>query len=119
MYINNVVLTKALIISRGKGKLSDDASKMLFLIAKNAGIKKIHSYTDQDNYYDCLMGAYLRMLEVWKSYDHKKFDNPFAYFTEIFKRGFSAEYHKVVLKKKNNKDEAVQYIRMEYINEKP
>jgi hypothetical protein len=86
-YLSNKDLYCELIVSKAKGKLTRQAEKMLILLAKNV-IKKMY-YSDYDDRLDCLQTAYLDVFANWYSYDEAKGDNPFAFFTEVIKRGLA------------------------------
>ena len=86
-YLSNKDLYCELIVSKAKGKLTREAEKMLILLTKNV-IKKM-SYRDDNDRLDCLQTAYLDVFANWYSYDDAKGDNPFAFFTEVIKRGLA------------------------------
>ena len=61
-------------------------------------IKKF-SYTNPDDKLDCYQEGVYQLFKNWHTFDELKSDNPFAYFTEIFKRGVAAGFNRVHIKK--------------------
>lgn len=96
-YISNKQFMGEVIISKNIGKRTPDLEKMMFILGKNV-IRKM-SYKDEEQRKDCLMSGILRLLEKWDMFDEEKYDNAFAFYTEIFKRGIAAEFNRL-----NNKD---------------
>jgi hypothetical protein len=103
-YLSNKDLYCELIVSKAKGKLSRSAEKMLILLTKNV-IKKMY-YRETDDKLDCLQSAYLDVFSNWYQFDELKGDNPFAYFTEIIKRGLAKGWN-ATHKKKGDPDAVV------------
>lgn len=93
MYVNNKDLYREIIISKAMGKLTKDAEKMLYLIGKNV-IKKFY-YKDLDDRDDCLQNGMYQVYKNWYQFNEEKTSNAFAYYTEIFKRGFAASWKEV------------------------
>ena len=96
-YLNKIDLTKEIIISQGKGYLTENAKTMLFIMA-NEMIKKFDyynmgTYEAEQNQYDCMMTGFVMMLENWKNYNSHKYLDAFPYFSEILKRGIVRGYN--------------------------
>lgn len=86
-YVKDVDLTYEIIISKGKGYLTQKAHEMLYKIASNMILK--FTYFNEDDKYDCLMSGYIAMLNGWYSFNEKKYDKSFSYYSEICKRGLT------------------------------
>lgn len=97
MYLSNKELYVEIIISKAKGSLTRDAEKMLQLLGKRA-ISNM-SYRDDDDRLDCLQSGLLDMYDNWYNFDEERTRNPFAYFTEVFKRGMAKGWNELVNKK--------------------
>ena len=87
-YVNNRKLYYETIVSKALGKPTADLNHMLMLMAVNS-MKKF-TYYNEDDYNDCYGEAVIHILKNWHMFDPTKSDNPFAYFTEIIKRGATA-----------------------------
>lgn len=87
MYLSNNELYYEIIVSKGRGRLTNKAKKMLELIASKT-IKKMKYYNPDDKF-DCHQTGLLDMFDNWQSFNEEKSRNPFAYYTEIFKRGLA------------------------------
>ena len=82
-----------IIISKAQGKLTREAEKYLNLMGKNI-IKKFY-YSFPDDKQDCYQNGMLQIYKNWYMFDELKGDNPFAYYTEIFKRGVAHGWNEV------------------------
>lgn len=115
-YLEDRELYYELVISKGKGKLTPKAEQMLILIAKNTIRKKDRNYNSIDDKNDCVQQGLLHMFQNWKNFNHKKYDNAFPYFTEIFKRGISDGMNLLTNKKSYN-DDVVKIISIDRSND--
>lgn len=86
-YLNRHEMFEEIMISKKEDKLTRNAEKMLILLADRT-IKKFRYFNPTDGD-DCYQYAVMVMLTNWRNFNPEKSDNPFAYFTEIFKRGCS------------------------------
>ena len=93
IYLSNKELYKELIICKAKGKLSKELTNMFMLIAK--GIIKKRFYNDPDDKYDAYQSALLDMCRFYHNFDEDRFDNAFAYITEIGKRAMAKSWNKM------------------------
>jgi hypothetical protein len=82
-----------IIVSKEMGRLTRDAEKYLNLLGKN--IMKKFYYKDNDDKLDCYQNGMYQIYKNWYLFDELKGDNPFAYYTEIFKRGVAAGWKEV------------------------
>ena len=84
-YLNRIDLLYQIIISKGKGKLTDKAVKQIQLIVEGVASKLYYGYlrnTDKD---DCIQEALLILLDNWYKFDERRYDDAFSYYTEIAK----------------------------------
>lgn len=113
-YLVDRQLFKELIISKGKGKLTPKAARLIILLCDNAWHKFHYRYIYMpENGYDVYMYGLEQVLNKWKLFDHKKYDKCMPYITEIFKRGVVMGFSLIVLKKKNWVDETQSFLRMD------
>lgn len=115
-YLEDRELYYELVISKGKGKLTPKAEQMLILIAMNTIRKKDRNYNNIDDKNDCVQQGLLHMFMNWKNFNHKKYDNAFPYFTEIFKRGISDGMNLLTNKKSYN-DDVIRLISIDRAND--
>lgn len=101
MYLNNDDLYVEIVYSKGLGYLTPNAQIMLETLAKRC-IKKFR-YSDNDLRNDCYQSALLDIFQNWHNYNEHKTDLPFAYFTEIFKRGAARGLNEITKKKGDSK----------------
>lgn len=86
-YLNNADLLKQLALSREQDKMTDELAKMLTMLcaryAKHPDYSNIFSYDEDMKSFAMLTG-----VKVWRSFNPEKSNNPFAYFTQIFRHAF-------------------------------
>ena len=90
-----------MVLSKGKGLLTKKAEKIFKLLGDNTIIKLKYRYRNTDDMNDCLQSGLLFMFLNWNSFNEKKFKDAMPYFTEIFKRGATDGYNKLLNKKSN------------------
>ena len=105
-YLDDDRLYYEIVLSKGKGKLTRKAEKMLILIGTKTITKKERSYKSQDDRNDCLQQGLFMMFQNWKNFNEKRYKNALPYFTEIFKRAM-AQGLKDIYNIKNNKDKII------------
>lgn len=105
-----------MLISKGRGYLSPKAQHIMILIAKNVIRKKEKSYNSIDDRNDCIQQGLLHMFLNWKNYNHRKYETPGPYFTEIFKRGL-AEGLNIITNKKSYNEDRIRTISIDFYNE--
>jgi hypothetical protein len=93
IYLSNKALYIELVVSKNMGKLTPQAGKMIHLIAKNM-INKMTYYNYMDKE-DCLQSGILRALRFWRNFDEDRYENAFAFISEILKRAFAAEFNRL------------------------
>lgn len=86
IYLNNRELLAAVKHAKTLGKMSDHLAQMLQLLcAKYAKKGNFANYTYND---DMQAYAMLMLVRTWNSFDPKKSQNPFAFFTQCIKNSF-------------------------------
>lgn len=103
-YLNDVDLFYEIVLSKGKGYLTEKAKRYIVLIGENAIRRKLHSYRSEDDKMDCLQNGILIMLENWHNFNEKKYKTSMPYFTEVFKRGTAAGFNEIYAKKRHTDD---------------
>lgn len=93
-YINKKILLKEIIeCKQNDNILSKELEKMLIKICQ--GVVSKMTYWDKDDRKDCLSTAYLKVFDNWYKFDETRFDNPFAYISEIAKRGMAFGWNEI------------------------
>lgn len=113
-YLHNKDLYIEIMVSKSQGKLTEQAKLMLEILAKKT-IKKMRYYNNDDRQ-DCFQGGLLDMFCNWYNFNDEKSDNPFAYFTEIFKRGTAKAFNEIY-KKKGDNDNLIRLVSIESSND--
>ena len=113
-YIDKKDLFIEMMVSKAKGTLTNKAKKMVELIAINAIIKL--PYESIDDKKDCQQNGAFKLFEKWHGFDPEKTENPFAYLTEIFKRGCYEEFDKLY-KEKGDPENFYKLVSLESSND--
>ena len=92
-YVKNKDLMAAAIESKKQGKLTPELIKMFILMIE--GISKKMAYKDPNDKEDCMAFAMEDLCRYWDRFNPDKYDNPFAYFTQIAKNGFAKGWKKI------------------------
>lgn len=87
-YLNSVDFTYEILISQGRGKLTDKSYRMLLLLSEKM-INKFDYRGDNDLKYDCKMTGLMQMLLNWEQFNGEKYSDAFPFFSEICKRGIA------------------------------
>lgn len=74
-----------ILISKGTGKLTRKAEKLILTLSENA-MRRTSSKDFDVDYYDYLQTALLILFSNWWKFNINKTDNAFAYYTELHKR---------------------------------
>lgn len=90
-YLSNKDLYVEILVSKAQGKLTKKAEMMIVLLGKNV-IKKMY-YRNIDDRNDCFQEAMFDVFKNWHNFDEVRGDNPFAYYTEIIKRGLAKSWN--------------------------
>ena len=97
IYINDRELLFEIIVSKGKGKLTKKAEKLLIQLAENVLPKLVKNlYNDPELCQDMKSHGLYKLFTVWKSFNHLKYDKCIPYYVEIFKRGTCESYNIMV-----------------------
>lgn len=97
IYVIDTELLYEIIISQGRGKITEKLEKMLFDICKNVARK--FTYKTEDDKYDCMMGAYLHLLNKWQKFDTVKHNVALPYITEVVKRSLVNNFNILIYHK--------------------
>ena len=99
-YLNDTELVYEIILSKGKGMLTNKGAKMLILIANNIMRRMKGRYKDKMDFEDCYQQGIYRVLNNWDSFNEKKFSKALPFYSEIMKRGIAESWNQVY--NKNN-----------------
>lgn len=93
MYLTNKELYYQVVVSKAQGKRTKELDRMFLILGKNI-IKKM-SYKSLEDKEDCLHTGLLDLYMRWYRFDEERFENAFAYYTEIFKRGMAKGFNSI------------------------
>jgi hypothetical protein len=114
-YVKDVDLYYEIVLSKGKGDLTERAEQMFILIAENAINKLKDRYPSEDELADCKQQGIMRLFENWRNFNEKKYNKALPYITELFKRGTTDGYN--LLKNKKYKQDLPKMISIERSND--
>lgn len=101
-YLNNKDLMAEIKVSKKQKKMTDRLAKMLMMLCDRYAKRPNYAgYTFVD---DMQAYALFMLVRTWDSFDPKKSDNPFAYFTQCIKNSFR-QYLKNEKKQRDIRDE--------------
>jgi DNA-directed RNA polymerase specialized sigma subunit len=86
-YLNNKDMLKEWKTSAEKNAMTDTFARMIMLLTKRYSSKVRFNVCDTFRE-DMESYALMTVSKVWKSFNPKKSDNTFAYFTQVIKRAF-------------------------------
>ena len=95
MYINRNEFYDEILKSKELGELTPKAAKMFVLLSEKVPTKIRHKFKSIDDMNDCKQYGLLVLLTKWQKFDFENYDNPFAYYTEIFKKAMSFQNDKL------------------------
>lgn len=85
-YLNNADMLIELKKCHEKGRLTEEMGNMFLMLTKRyASIPRFSGYSYND---EMQSFALLTLTKVWKGFDANRFNNPFAYFTQIVHNAF-------------------------------
>lgn len=85
-YLNNTDMLAELKKCHANGRLTEEMGKMFVTLVKRyASIPRFSGYSYND---DMQSFALLTLVKVWKGFNAEKYNNPFAYFTQITHHAF-------------------------------
>lgn len=113
-YLTNKNLLREILLSKEQDRLTRDAEQM-FVLLGNKTIKKMR-YHNPDDRDDCLQTGLLALFTTWRSFDPAKSSNPFAFYTEVFKRGIAKGYRELFYHK-GDKDNEVRMVSLSGSND--
>lgn len=92
-YINDDDLVYEIILSQGKGFLTNRAIEMIYLIAINIIRRK--QYYNKIDAEDCMQSGIEIALKNWHNFNYKKYNKALPYFTEVVKRGMALAFNQL------------------------
>lgn len=113
--INDIELTYEIILSKGLGKLTRKAEKMIVILVERAIRKRQERFFNEDDKLDGIQTSYLNLLQNWHSFNPDKASSAFTYLTEIHKRSIT-EFINLWYNKKYTKNGENEYIKTISIN---
>lgn len=85
-YLNNADMLEELKKCHAQGRLTEEMGRMFMsLVRRYASIPRFSGYSYNE---DMQAFALLTLTKVWRGFDATKYDNPFAYFTQIVHHAF-------------------------------
>lgn len=85
-YLNNADMLAQLRICHEQGRLTEEMGNMFLMLTKRyASIPRFSGYSYND---EMQSFALLTLTKVWERFDETRFNNPFAYFTQIIHNAF-------------------------------
>ena len=101
-YVNNKDLLAEVIRSKEKGHMTEQLGKMLKLLCER--YSRRGQFVDYTYNEDMQGYALLMLVHTWQRFDHTRFKNPFAFYTECVKNSFK-QYIIREKKRQKGKDE--------------
>jgi len=98
-YADNKEMMYEMIISKEMGILTPKLLKMFMQIVK--GVSKKFRYKQEEDRYDCHAYCYEVIIKNWMMFDLDRYDNVFAWATQIIKNGFAMQF-KILQKSRIN-----------------
>lgn len=89
-YVENKEMMKEVIISKAMGIITPRLLQQCMKIVK--GVSKKFKYNNEDDRLDCEAYAYEVIIKNWYHFEEDRYENPFAYYTEIIKRAFAMQF---------------------------
>lgn len=85
-YLNNADMLEELKKCHARGRLTEEMGRMFMsLVRRYASIPRFSGYSYNE---DMQAFALLTLTKVWRGFDATKYNNPFAYFTQIVHHAF-------------------------------
>lgn len=89
-YLNKNELLREVILSKAKGKRSKRLDQLLILLGKGMSLR-MSQWTPLNQRKDASSQALTSLFENWDKFNYHKYDNPFSYYSEIYKRAWAGE----------------------------
>jgi hypothetical protein len=97
-YLSGLELYKEIIVSKAQGKLTPRAFSMISLMVKRINTK--FRYKNEDDRQDVIQYSYYVVLKNWIHFDEEKYDNAFAFLTEVIKRAQAFQFNQLMKSQK-------------------
>lgn len=101
-YVNNKDLLAEVIRAKELGRMTEELGKMLKLLCER--YSRRGQFVDYTYNEDMQGYALLMLVHTWQRFDHTRFKNPFAFYTECVKNSFK-QYLIREKKRQKGKDE--------------
>jgi hypothetical protein len=98
-YVENKEMMYEMIISKEMGILSPKLLKMFMQIVK--GVSKKFKYKQEEDRYDCECYCYEVIIKNWMMFDLDRYENVFAWGTQIVKNGFALQFKRLMKSRLN------------------
>lgn len=115
-YIDKEEMLLEILKSKEQGELTERAIEMFILLGKRVIKRLQHKYKTQAERDDCLQTGMYHIFKSWYKFDSRMSDNPFSYYTQIFKTG-TADGYNTLNKKKGDPDNDVSVMSYTSSNE--
>lgn len=115
-YIDKQEMLLEILKSKQAGELTPKAVDMFLLLAERVMKRLQWRYRSQEDFEDCKQTGLYHLFKSWDKFDPRKSSNPFAYYTEIFKKGTADGYNKLH-KKSGDKDNEISVMSYTSSNE--
>lgn len=115
-YIDKKEMLYEILISKENGELTPRATQMFLLLGKRIMKRLQKRYRSKEDQADCMQTGMYHLFKSWHKFDPRQSDNPFAYYTQIFKTGAADGYNKL-FRKKGDPDNNVQVLSYTSANE--
>lgn len=92
-YVDNKELYIELLVSKAKGKLTNRAIEILMKIVK--GVNKKFRYNYEEDRNDVIAYSYEVIIRNWHNFEEDRYENAFAYFTEVIKRAHALQWKRL------------------------
>ena len=98
-YVENKEMLIEMIISQAQGRLTPKLLEMCMQIVK--GVSRKFRYKEPEDRYDCIAYCYEMIIKNWMMFDLDRYDNVFAWVTQVVKNGFAMQF-KILQKSRIN-----------------
>lgn len=98
-YVDNKELYIELLVSKAMGKLTNKAIEILMKIVK--GVNKKFRYNYEEDRNDVIAYSYEVIIKNWYNFEEDRYENAFAYFTEVIKRAHALQFKRLMKSRLN------------------
>lgn len=98
-YVDNKIMFVEMLVSKAQGRMTNELLRMFMKIVK--GVSRKFTYKQEDDRSDCECYAYEVIVKNWFMFDEYRYDNVFAWGTEIVKRAFALQFKRLMKSRLN------------------